>query len=174
MRQAQRGDPEAFSSLVEKHWSRLVAFARSIVGDADAEDTVQDGLVIAWRKLGGLRSAEAFAAWSLRIVSRTCFRRLRLGRRFVPLSTADELAAPGADHDDGRLDVERLLAALAPRQRAVMYLTVVEGMTDSEIGLVLKLEAASVRSHRRRARERLRHLMAPRPERVEVGHEPAR
>jgi len=59
-----------------------------------------------------------------------------------------------------RVDVERTLGVLAPRQRAVMHLTVVEGMSDSEIGPVMGIDAASVRSHRRRARERLRQVLA--------------
>jgi DNA-directed RNA polymerase specialized sigma24 family protein len=41
-----------------------------------------------------------------------------------------------------------------------MHLTVVEGMSDSEIGTVMGIDAASVRSHRRRARERLRQVLA--------------
>jgi DNA-directed RNA polymerase specialized sigma24 family protein len=40
-----------------------------------------------------------------------------------------------------------------------MHLTVVEGMSDSEIGEAMGIDAASVRSHRRRAREALRRLL---------------
>lgn len=36
-----------------------------------------------------------------------------------------------------------------------MHLTVVEGMTDSEIAPLLGIVPSSVRAHRRRARERL-------------------
>jgi RNA polymerase sigma-70 factor (ECF subfamily) len=56
--------------------------------------------------------------------------------------------------------VERTLRRLAPRQRAVMHLTIVEGMSDAEIGRMLGIDPASVRSHRRRARERLRQVLA--------------
>ena len=41
---------------------------------------------------------------------------------------------------DARIDVGRLLAKLAPRQRAVLHLTVVEGLTDHEIGEVLGID----------------------------------
>jgi RNA polymerase sigma-70 factor (ECF subfamily) len=158
VRLAQGGDPEAFSTLVERHWGRLVPFARSVVGDADAEDAVQDALVVAWSKLGGLAEPAAFRAWVLRILGRLCFRRARFGRRFRSLVGLPEPPdpAPEAAH----VDVERTLRVLAPRQRAVMHLTVVEGMSDSEIGTVMGIDAASVRSHRRRARERLRQVLA--------------
>jgi RNA polymerase sigma-70 factor (ECF subfamily) len=166
---AQKGDEEAFSTLVEQDWVRLVAFARSIVGDREAEDVVQDAFVIAWQKIDSLRQVEAYSAWMLRIVSRICFRKDRWARRFVPLAVVAERTEPSTSIRECAVDVERLLGALAPRQRAVMYLTVVDGLTDSEIGAVLSLEAASVRSHRRRARVRLQFLLSEKST-VEVSH----
>jgi len=160
VRLAQGGDPEAFSALVERHWGRLVPFARSVLGDADAEDAVQDALVVAWDKLGALAEPAAFRAWVLRILGRLCFRRVRFGRRFLSLVGRPEPTDPGPQAAHQVIDVEHTLRALAPRQRAVMHLTVVEGMSDSEIGKAMGIDAASVRSHRRRARERLRRLLA--------------
>ncbi len=159
VRLAQQGDPRAFSALVERHWGRLVPFARSVLGDADAEDAVQDALVVAWSKLGGLAEPAAFRAWVLRILGRMCFRRARFGRRFRSLVGLPEPTDPAPETAREVFDVERTLRVLAPRQRAVMHLTVVEGMSDSEIGRAMGIDAASVRSHRRRARERLRQVL---------------
>ena len=60
---AQGGDEDAFGALVEHHWSRMVGFARSIVGDQDAEDAAQEAFVLAWRKLQDLRDPDKFAGW---------------------------------------------------------------------------------------------------------------
>jgi RNA polymerase sigma-70 factor, ECF subfamily len=150
---AQNRDEDAFSLLVEKRWPALVRFARSVAARSDAEDLVQESLLKAWQKLPRLRSPEAFSFWLLRILSRSCFRNGRRFRHLLPLSAAAE--AVHSDHG-GRFEeihVESILAMLAPRQRAVMHLTVIEGMTDSEISAALGISAASVRSHRRRARE---------------------
>ncbi len=156
---ARIGDVDAFSSLVELHWCALVRFARSVGGEADAEDCVQEAFVAAWRKLPGLREPEAFPGWMMRIVARKCFRRGRWAARLRPLVAAPHLQAPSAT---GALEVEQVLGLLAPRQRAVMHLTVVEGFTDAEIGRGLGIAASSVRSHRRKAREILRlALRAP-------------
>jgi DNA-directed RNA polymerase specialized sigma24 family protein len=70
----------------------------------------------------------------------------------VPIEEIAGSGSVGGDRENA-LDAERLLAALPPRQRAVMHLTVIEGLTDSEIGDVMKLRPGSVRAHRRRARE---------------------
>jgi len=160
---AAAGDQAAFGALVEAHWGRLLRLARSVVGDADAADAVQDGLLVAWRGLPALRQPAAFPAWLTRVVTRRALARARRRapwwRRLRPLAEAEGVAAPEEAGGNGEIDVARLLAALAPRQRAVMHLTVVEGMSDGEIGRALGIAAASVRSHRRRARHRLLTLL---------------
>jgi RNA polymerase sigma-70 factor, ECF subfamily len=158
---ARQGQVQAFSTLVERHWGRLVRLARTVVGDADAEDLVQDSLVTAWDKLGALREPGSFLPWMLRTVARASVRRARRRAWLVPLVAVPEPADPRSERRAGEVEVERALAMLAPRQRAVMHLTVVEGMSDSEIGGVLGIDAASVRSHRRRARERLQPVLGP-------------
>ena len=165
VRRAVAGDRGAYGRLVELHWAALVRLARSVVGDGDAEDVVQDALVHGWAKLRGLRDPERFAPWISRVVMRACLRRKRRG--FHPMSLSEmsrgeteELeagASPAPDAVAG-IDLQRSLAVLAPRQRAVLHLTVVEGMSDSEIADRLGIRAASVRSHRRRARQRLMKL----------------
>lgn len=162
MRRAAAGDRAAFSSLVEAHWNRLVAFSRSIIGDGEAEDLVQEAFVIAYGKLGGLREPAAFPAWITRIVARLGYRRAAGSRRTVPIEAVAASPDPGWRATSEATHVERILAVLAPRQRAVMHLTVVEEMTDSEIGAILGIRAGSVRAHRRRARERLRAVLGER------------
>ena len=143
---AIEGDRTAFTRLVELHWSRLVRLARSVVGESDAEDAVQDGLVTAWLKLDTLRQLQAFDAWLTRVVLRSCLRRTR---RFRPMVPIEEAPVPSVTHDPAaRIDIERVLGLLAPQQRAVMHLTVVEGMSDGEIGDALEITAAAVRATR--------------------------
>ncbi len=158
---ARSGNVGAFSALVERYWFPLVRFARSIAGEAEAEDIVQDALVAAWSKISGLRHPEAFAPWMLRIVARRSFRRTRWRIRQVSLEHADDAPDPAAGSGTEAVNVERVLSRLAPRQRAVMHLTLIEGMTDGEISVALGITPASVRSHRRRAREALHGALMP-------------
>lgn len=161
VRRASDGDQDAFGQLVEHHWARLVRLARSVVGEAEAEDAVQDSLIRAWRKLPQLAEPAAFGSWVSRVVARVCFRRARSrAASFVPLDGTFEPRSnpnPGAE-----MDVVRWLASLPPRQRAVMHLTVVEGMTDGEIAPLLGIAASSVRAHRHRARQRLESRLSKR------------
>lgn len=153
VRRAQAGDPEAFGRLVVACWSDLVRLARSVVGDAEAEDAVQDGLIAAWDGLRGLQDPARFQSWATRIVFRRCLRRTRWQRLRVALATLRERGSRPALESE--LTLWQLLSSLAPRQRAVLHMTVVEGMSDAEIGEALGLQPGSVRAHRRRAREAL-------------------
>ncbi len=156
---ARGGDRGAFARLVEPRWDRLVRRARSVVGEGEAEDAVQDGLVLAWGKLGSLAKPQAFAAWLDRVVLRCCLRRVRRRPLLVPIAEVPEPSHTG--NPGAAVDVARALAALAPQQRAVMHLTVVEGMSDGEIATLMGIAAASVRAHRRRAREKLARIFEP-------------
>jgi RNA polymerase sigma-70 factor (ECF subfamily) len=156
VRRAMEGDREAFSDLAAAHWRRLLALARSIVADLEAEDVVQEALIKAWRKLGSLREAKAFNAWLTRIVANTAVARARRRRFFEPI---DGIAIAAMEAPvELRIDVGRLLRGLAPRQRAVLHLTAIEGYTDSEIAEALGISSSSVRVHRLRARRNLAEL----------------
>ena len=47
VRAARDGGREAFGLLVERSWDRLVRLAPSVLGDLEAEDAAQEGLVVA-------------------------------------------------------------------------------------------------------------------------------
>ena len=63
VRRAQTGDVAGYETIVERFQRSAFAHAFSMLGDTHAaEDAVQDAFVEAYRKLGSLRSPEAFAS----------------------------------------------------------------------------------------------------------------
>jgi RNA polymerase sigma-70 factor (ECF subfamily) len=170
VRAARAGDDRAYGEVVECCWDGLVRFARSMVGEADAEDMVQECLVRAWRELPQLRDDDRFRAWlttavfrrSLRWKRWSLWRRARLAEASLPDPTlggggGGAAAVVSAQFPDPspQIDVPRLLSRLTRRQRAVMHLTVVDGLSDAEIAQALRMRPGTVRAHRRRARETL-------------------
>lgn len=169
VRQAIDGDRLAFGHLIERFWNRLVSVGRSIVGEGDAEDAAQEAFLVAWQRLDQLKRPEAFEAWLTRITVHSCFE--RRPQQVAPLAAVTE---PSYRTDPGSgIDVERLLSSLPAQQRAVMHLTAVEGRSDSEIGAILDIAPASVRAHRRRARETLRRLIPAPSDREKAQREPS-
>ena len=156
VRRARSGEREAYGELIESYWRELVALARGILAvDGEAEDVVQEALIHAWPRLRTLRRPESFGAWIRRVVARRCLSRARRRRRTLQF---EEMPAKTVNPTAG-VDAARLLATLAPRQRAALYLTWIEGYTDSEAAAVLGIRAATVRVHRHRGLLNLRQLV---------------
>ena len=158
VREAQAGREQAFGQIVTLVWADLVRLARSMVGEVEAEDAVQDSLVVAWRSIHQLRDPACLKAWLARIVFRRCLWRARWRRLRVAMHVAPE---PRHEPDPvSTLSLEELMSRLAPQQRAVLHMSVVEGMSDSEVGSALGLSAGTVRAHRRRARARIGRILS--------------
>ena len=165
---ARGGDPEAFGRLIQACSARVVRLARSIVGDGDADDVAQESCLACWRHLEQLGDPAKFEHWLMRIAYRTAVRRARWhrlrARVFAPLGSSPAQGGGTQTLTDPTSDllVWQVLSRLPPRQRAVLHLTVVEGMTDTEIAQALGIRAGTVRAHRRRASERVNASWAAR------------
>ncbi len=158
---ARRGDPEAFGRLIQACSARVVRLARSVVGDGDADDVAQESCLACWRHLEQIDDPAKFENWLMRIAYRTAVRRARWhrlrARVFAAQGSLTTRGGPPRTSTDPTSDllVWQVLSRLPPRQRAVLHLTVVEGMTDTEIAQALGIRAGTVRAHRRRAAERV-------------------
>jgi RNA polymerase sigma-70 factor (ECF subfamily) len=156
---------ERFSSLVAPHIATLARVAAALVGMADAEDAAQEALLLAWQHWPSLREPGAARTWLLRITVNVC-RNWRAGRFGTtrrlnePLDRALRDAAPdeygGESHDADALDMRQAVMALPIDLRRVVALRFYAGMDSSQIGTILELPAATVRTRLRRALELLR------------------
>jgi RNA polymerase sigma factor (sigma-70 family) len=166
--EALHGDERAFAALVERHRSRTLRSTRSVLGDAEeAQDVVQDALLVAHRDLARLREPERFGAWLGAIA--TNLARMRIRARRAGWTTLDELRGGvlGADPEE-RLEALELallvrseLDALPPGQREVARLYYLDGLSAAEIGELRGETHGAVRVRLHRARNRLRDRLAP-------------
>jgi len=86
LERARAGDGEAFRELAEPYRSELQLHCYRILGSVqDAEDTVQETLLAAWRGLGAFEGRASVRAWLYRIATNRCLNLLRdAGRRPRP------------------------------------------------------------------------------------------
>jgi RNA polymerase sigma-70 factor (ECF subfamily) len=88
-RAAQAGDAAGLGALFERHRSRLYAVAIGFLGcGPDADDAVQDTLLVAMRRIGDLREPAAAGGWLVAILTNVCRARLRRPAREVPYTEA--------------------------------------------------------------------------------------
>ena len=157
---AQGGDTEALNEVLACSRQNLRRYAEYHCVVNDVEDAVQETLIMASRRLGDLRSVEAFTSWLFRIVKHEC-NRMRRGWRMLTNQEIGEDIQPVATPEptEWRLDLTRMLVALPSQYRTILLLRDVEGLSLEELSvrLDLTLPATKSRLHRARllARERL-------------------
>ncbi len=157
----RNGDEAAFRHLYRRHTPRLYGFALRLLRDeAEAEDVVQEVWVRAVRKLGGFRWRSALSTWLVGIVHNLCRERLRSRSRREAREAREALVPVpvlvAAPLGGLRVDLERAIALLPDRCRAVLMLHDVEGWTHQEIGHRLGIAAGTSKSQLSEGRRRLR------------------
>jgi RNA polymerase sigma-70 factor (ECF subfamily) len=164
---AKRGDERAYEELLLQHQEVAFRVAYVIAGSAaDAEDTLQEAAVKAWRALGKFRSGEPFRPWLLRIVAnearnrrRSTARRMNLVLRAEAARVSGDAAPSPEEIAVARSDRERLLEALGdlPEQaRVVLACRYLLELSEDETAAALGVRRGTVKSRTARALERLR------------------
>ncbi len=160
VRRARRGDVDAFEELYRGHVGRIYAVSLRMVADpALAEELTQEAFVRAWRKLASFRGTAAFSTWLHRLAVNVVLDALRARRRWRERFTEEQPAQPPvapARDPAGSLDLERGIALLPPRARAVFVLHDIEGYKHREVARLLDLSVGACKAHLHRARRRLR------------------
>ena len=164
VRRSIAGDVEAFEQLYRAHVGRVFGAILRLVGmdRARAEELTQDAFVRAWQKLSDFRFESAFSTWLYRLGVNTALMDLR-GRGAIQTATDEELEfAAGGDMPfcaGERSDLERAVADLPPRARAVLVLYDVEGWKHEEIANELGMAVGSSKAQLHRARGLLRNAL---------------
>ncbi|OHX02514.1 RNA polymerase subunit sigma-70 [Micromonospora sp. WMMB235] len=177
-------DEPAFTGLAQRHRRELHVHCYRMLGSfEDAEDTVQETFLRAWRRRDTFAGRSTFRAWLYRIATNACLDLLAKCRpepatggevRWLqpyPDRLLDELPAADADEPEAvavareTIELAYLVAVqhLAPRPRAVLILRDVLGWPAKDVAELLGDSVNSVNSALQRARAGMReHLPAQR------------
>jgi RNA polymerase sigma factor (sigma-70 family) len=149
-------DLEAFCVRV---YPRLVGALRLYCGSQElASELTQDTLVRVcahWEQVANMEHPEAWAHRVAMNLANSRFRRRAAARRAAQRDTVDRSSAFFDHPIEVRVDLERALASLPPRQRAVVVLRYHLDLTADEVGEVLKISSGAVRMLAQRARQSL-------------------
>jgi len=178
----QGGDEQAFVMLVKRYQSPMLRLARSMVSnEAVAEEAVQDTWMGVVRGIERFEGRSSLKTWLFRIlVNRVrSARALERPRRLAHSPSVDpdrfdgsgQWAEPVGSWDadvDERVDAAAIVSvlkdaldALPPRQREVVLLRDVEGLSSEEACDILGIRAGNQRILLHRGRTSLREMLAP-------------
>lgn len=165
------GDANAFEELVLKYEKTVYNLALRMVGDRDdAFDMTQEAFIKAYGSLSSFRGDSKFSVWIYRITTNVCldFLRSKSRKQQVSLTVSDDDEDAQLDIPDPKADpeqqlikkismqsVEEGLKTLPDKQRQILVMRELGGMSYAEIGKVLSLEEGTVKSRIFRARKRL-------------------
>ena len=168
--QAQQGNDEAFTKLVEEHQTHVYNLCYRMLGEPEAaEDAAQETFLRAYQNLHRYDRSRSFATWLLSIAAHYCIDRLR--RRKLSVFSVDEENEDGtsfeiADASSPNPEAETvkheerdrlhiLLKDLDETDRAAVIMRYWYDFSEIEIAESLKLTVSAVKSRLHRARRAL-------------------
>ncbi|MEO8337444.1 MAG: sigma-70 family RNA polymerase sigma factor [bacterium] len=160
------GDSSAFDALVQAYMRQAFQLAYRVVGHReDAEDLVQEAFLAAYQYLDSYDATRPFGPWLMRIVLNrgSNLRRSRARRETEPETDAVSPAPSALDESEraeAREQLSRAMDLLSERQRMIVTLFDVDGLTSTEIGEMIDLSPGTVRWHLHEARRTLRGALS--------------
>ena len=159
VKQAKRGDAEAFAELYAEIYENMYRFALyTLRNTADAEDAVSEAVTDAYASIGRLRSEEAFKSWIFQILLHKCRDKLReYARKTVELEDymlEEQTGSSGLEETDA-LYVRKLFFELSEEERLIIGMHLFCGYKSREIASLLHMNENTVRSKESRGLKKM-------------------
>jgi len=171
-----------FAELYNEYFTKVFAYVYGRVQEREVSlDVVSDVFEKAFVKVRSLRSRDAFGSWLFTIARnawmddrRRAKIRNRSARRLAVMAIQDSAPPDSAlSRDDEVAAVLEAMDALPERQRDVLFLSALEGLSHAQIASVLAISSGAVKSNLSLARGRVAdavdHRKNESPCRAEVG-----
>lgn len=163
------GEELALQALMDRHWARLIGYARGMLQDPDAaEDIAQEVFVRAWERRSRWTPGGSVPAYLHRIARNLILLRLRhqeVRTRTEPQVRALSRRGPTPLQTTAGRElleaVEAALGKLPDRRREAFLLTRIQGMSLQEAGKVMDVTRRTVANHVYMATVELEELLRP-------------
>jgi RNA polymerase sigma-70 factor (ECF subfamily) len=168
---ARSGDQAAFRIIVEGYSRDVFRLAFRIVrNEEDAEDTVQETFLRAYRKLSGFESRSSFGTWLYRVTANTAIDVLRRKKRTEEKSAPlpDDIPIGVAPSQEGtvyqrqvRERIEAALSGLSDLERTAFVLRHFQDMSLAEVSESLDTTVSATKQALFRAVRKMRKSLRP-------------
>lgn len=121
---------------------------------AEAEDNLQDGFLIIFKKIDQFNFKGSFEGWAKRIMINNALQKFR-GVRFLEIVNEDIAEEETLEIDDENISLDYLISIiqeLPERYRLVFNLYVLDGYSHKEIAEMLDITTGTTKSNLARAR----------------------
>ena len=171
VRKLQRGETDAFETLIRRHQKTIFNLAYRMLGDYDeAAEISQEAFLSAYRAINNFRGDANFSTWLYRIaLNHATTRRKSLNtrqQRSVPIENTEPASDPhpgpaeSMEKKELRQRVQQALNRLEPDDAAVILLRDLQDVPYEEVARVLEIPIGTVKSRLHRARQALKSELA--------------
>ena len=162
---AKSGDASAFGSLYDILKFDMYRYALYVTGTReDAEDAVQEALIIAWKNISDLKSNEKFKAWIFKILRNECMGVLRKNSKNGETVCFEECENTFSDLNDGfsstGSDLISIVRSLPPPDGQMILMSVIGGFNSNELSKMFLMTPNTVRTRMSRAMKKLRIMLS--------------
>ncbi|WP_232582836.1 RNA polymerase sigma factor [Photobacterium phosphoreum] len=158
--EARNGNQQATEKLLVNWQSTLKKMAFKQCSLNDVDDAVQESLAIIWRRIGTLKTVEAFPGWLFIIVKRECAKLMKQTHKLDEMPDDYQELFSYYSNNDLRLDLIAAIHSLPDKYRAVILLRDLEELSIGEIADKLLLTRMAVKSRIHRGRLMIQEYMA--------------
>ncbi len=156
--QGQRSAEVEFQSLYQSTYVRARGYARKLVGDADADDIVQEAFMRLVKYKSGNQAgvSEHFVLGTLRNVAYSHLsRRIKDKQKLCDVGARSETTETTRSYVDDH-SARRILSVLSEGQREALVLVEVMGLSEAQASLAMRISRPVVNAKKCRAMEKLR------------------
>jgi RNA polymerase sigma-70 factor, ECF subfamily len=166
LRNAQKGDSQAFTCLVETYEKPVYNLCYRMLGNVqDAEDAAQETFLRAYQSLRRYDTNRSFSTWLLSIAAHYCIDQIR--KRRVTIVSVEELPVPdlpeptpgietSLSRKEEQARIQNVLGILDPIDKAAIVMYYWYDFSYEEISQALSLTMSALKSRMHRSR----HAMA--------------
>ncbi|HEX6923416.1 MAG TPA: RNA polymerase sigma factor SigW [Bacillales bacterium] len=179
VKRVRKGDQQAFGELIDLYQHKVYQICFRMIGNRhEAEDLAQEAFLRAYLNIDSYDSDKKFSSWLYRIATNLTIDRLRKKKpdyyldaeiagaegltMYAQLSADDDLPEDQVVSLELQETIQAEILQLPPKYRSAIVLKYIEDLSLKEIGEILNIPVATVKTRIHRGREalrkRLRHV----------------
>ncbi|HET7616723.1 MAG TPA: RNA polymerase sigma factor SigW [Bacillales bacterium] len=169
----KKGDQQAFGELIELYQNKVYQICLRLIGNRqEAEDLAQEAFLRAYLNIDSYHIDKKFSSWLFRIATNLTIDRLRKKKpdyyldaeisgtdgvtMYAQLASNQELPEDQVVGLELQEKVQHEVMQLPPKYRSAIVLKYMEDLSLKEIGEILNIPVATVKTRIHRGREALR------------------
>ncbi|WP_234123585.1 sigma-70 family RNA polymerase sigma factor [Clostridium hydrogenum] len=155
VKKAQKGDGEAFITLVKQYENVLYKVAsRLLNNDEDAADAIQESILLAYKNINKLKNPDYFNSWICKILINKCNAILNKNSKIILVENV--IAEKHHKNEYSKIELEEALNTLNNDYKTAILLYYIVGLNTKEISELVKEPEGTIKSRISRAKAILR------------------